>query len=461
LKRGEVSKGFKASHDKLAEISDEDWDKFSEEYEKIMGAGEKREYKSRKGTKDPKGEVITSRSIRENAKRLQKKVVMLAKEYKDIADRAETEEKKQEALSHFEGLKIMYEALNNTIQGRATLPPDTEEKIETLKKRYEKIGKRFEKEAQVKTPEDEEETYDPEVAAKAIRNIRTRLLGTRDYEDIEGLWKDWLERKRQIEAERFKGARIDPDESVSLKTKILSESMGYRGGNYWKNYIASSLVRGFAKDLKELGENAKYFYMDLFGVETAPIFEYMEENKEALNEAAKSKSIFLFEEYAYDVLYEVSNKKGKSSIKESNFLSGLWDKVKKFGAPIVSRLSRLIEAGASWAKNLAEKGISWIASSPVAQVAVPAVVLAGSIGGAIALINKLRKKKGMKKLSREEQRELEQTAEEKEDEVEKYTNKMRQNREAWNRKELENGEEDFEDEEEDEEEEELASDRGV
>ena len=448
LKKGSFSKGFVANKEKAKKITDEQWDEFSKAYEQITGAGEKRDYKGKKGTEDPRGEVITSRSTIENAKGLRKKVKALAKEFKELLPGKE-ELEREEILSHMEGLQIMYDALENTIKGKATIPPETEEGIKKLKERYKKIGKTFEKRAEEK---DEEDKVSDEERAQAFAELRSRLRGFTDHEDVDGLWRDWHERKKRIEAERF-GKQKDPDESTTLKGKILSESLEYSGHNFWKNYIASSLVRGFAKDLKILGEDAKFLYMDVFGTDAYPIFEYMEENKEALFEAAKDEGYLLFELHGRDA---ESLKHAPSFVSDKKgFLAGLWDKVKSFGAPIVSRLSKLIEAGASWAKNIAEQGISWIGSSPVAQVAVPAVVLAGSVAGGVALVNKIRKKQGKKKLSKREKQELKNQAEENSDEIEKYSKKKEDVRDSFKTRDDDDyGEDDFEDSIEDEEDEE-------
>lgn len=430
LKRGEFSKGFTASQEKAGEITNQQWDEFSKAYENIMGGTGKREYKKRKGTEDPKGGIITSQSSMENAKKLRKKLQMLAQEYKKVYDEAESEEARQEALAHISGLRTMFDALGNTLRGKPTLPPETEKEIQKLKDRYEKIGKKFEKQAEKADPDDDEVASDEE-RAEAMAKLRSRLRGFTDPEDVEGLWKDWLERKRRIEAEKFGKARMkDPDESLSLRGKILAEGMDYHGTDFWKNYVMTSVMKGFAKDLKVLGEDAKYLYMEVFGVETAPIFEYMEEHRDSLNEVVQYKNTpLLFELHGSDA--ESLKHAPDFTSKSGGFLSGLWDKIKKFGAPIVSRLSKLIEAGASWAKNIAEKGIGWIGSSPVAQVAVPAVVLAGTTAGAVALINKIRKKKKQPKLSKEEKAELERTAQQRKPEIEKYQGKKSDQRDAW------------------------------
>jgi len=83
-------------------------------------------------------------------------------------------------------------------------------------------------------------------------------------------------------------------------------------------------------------------------------------------------------------------------------LAGLWQKLKDFGKPIFDKISGFVNSGVSWAKGLATQGMSWFSAHPLAQVAIPALLIAGTSVAAIKLINKARKAKGKKKMSAEE-----------------------------------------------------------
>lgn len=396
---GAFAKGFKGSVDKVEQITKDDWEKFKEEYKNITSSEMKpRERARKKGSLDPSGEVVTSVSAKSNAKKLRDKVIKLRDEAISQMNAAETQEAKDDHESHAEALNTMLQSLEYTISGRAVLAPDTPEKLERIKRRYKKIGKKYEKPISAE-PEDDEEA---------------------DATDAER--EEALDRLQQRRIDRYKW---DGEESFNLKGKILAESFEYTGQNFWKNYTMTTLIKAFAKDYKVLGEDTKYIYAKIFGVGAAPIFEYLEDNSTTLNEVVKTKSPLLFEEYGYNAIMEmVTSGPAGSVLAKKNFLASLWDKVKQFGGPIVGKLAGLLSSGVSWAKNIAQQGISWIASNPIAKVAVPAVVLAGSAIGAVKLINRIRRKKGEQRLSEQEQEEIKRLALERSDEIEKQSKKM-------------------------------------
>jgi hypothetical protein len=392
---GAFAKGFKGSKEKVEQITKDDWEKFKVAYKGVVAGDpdiKPRERVKKKGSLDPSGQVVTSVSAKSNAKKLRSKVTKLRDEVIARMNAAKTEEERDDHENHAEALNTMLRALEYTLAGKATLPPDTPEKLEKIKQRYKKIGKKYETPVKPEDDEDDDDYVEP-VATDAEREEAHRRLSQRRHE------------------------RYDPfAESLNLKGKILAESFEYVGQNFWKNYTMTTLLKSFAKDYKVFGEETKYIYAKVFGVGAAPIFEYMEGNAPVLNEVAKIKSPLLFEDYSYDFLMEDGAK--------SSFLKGLWDKVKQYGGPIVGKLAGLLSSGVSWAKNIAQQGLGWIASNPIAQVAVPAVVLAGSAIGAVKLINRMRRKKGEKKLSKQEQQELKRIALEKSDEVEKQASKI-------------------------------------
>ena len=101
------------------------------------------------------------------------------------------------------------------------------------------------------------------------------------------------------------------------------------------------------------------------------------------------------------------------------FLKTLWSKIKNFGKPIFDKLKLFVQTNFPWAQKILHKGLGFLATNPITQIAVPAVALAGTVGGAIALINKIRSKKGKSKLNQQEEDKLEDTLENKKDEMEK------------------------------------------
>lgn len=403
---GAFAKGFKGSKEKVEQIKKEDWDKFKEAYQAVI-AGDKdikpRERVKAKGKKDASGQVRTAAVSQEKtAKKLRNKVVKLRDEALARMNAATDPEEKDDHENHAEALNTMLRSLEYTIAGRATLPPDTDEKLQKIKDRYKKIGLKYQEPA--KEPDEDDEDYEEPYATDAEREEAHRRL----------------EQRRR---DRYRW-----DESLNLKGKILAESFEYTGQNFWKNYTMTSLVKAFAKDYKVFKEETKYIYAQAFGVSGAPIFEYLEENAEVLNEVVKIKAPLLFEDYGYNALMEMETAglgTPASAIAKKSFLAGLWDKVKKFGGPIVGRLAGLLSSGVSWAKNIAQQGLGWIATNPIAQVAVPAVVLAGSAVGAVKLINRMRRKKGERKLDKQEQEEIKRMAVERSDEIEKQSRKIK------------------------------------
>ena len=217
-------------------------------------------------------------------------------------------------------------------------------------------------------------------------------------------------------------------EEMTIREKMLMEATGYYGDNFWDNYILSHLVRTFAKDMQEFGEEtAISMYTAVYGKQTEELFEYMAENDEMLFEAAKIEGIFLFEDIGEKNLYEAGllftaasgiGGGGRSAI--SKFLGGLWGKLKDVGRQAFSKITPFLQKGFTWAKELVKKGASWFATSPIGKVAIPAILTAGSLVTAIKLINKMRKKAGKKEMTPQEKEALEKVVERNRQKIERY-----------------------------------------
>lgn len=433
LKKQEFSKSFTADQEKARKIRSDEWDKFSQAYEQITGAGEKREYKTQKGSIDKAtGEIKTSgRDPKEAAQKLRDKVAQLGNEFKDLADNATSKVEKEELLSHFEGLKIIFDALGNTMRGLPTFPPEREEEIRKLEQRYERIGKVYIRKAG--KSEDEMDAVTPQERAMAVSRVKARLTGVRDFDDVEDLWKEYFQIKKEREKERVGKSDVFSlrTESLNVKGKILAESMSYKGSNFWANYFLSNITRSFIRDKEVFGENTKDVYISTFGLSTEPLFEYMEENSSILTEALNIyKGEFLFEEYAYDVINETldvlqlsgGDSGGGGSFKKTSLLrgilGGLWRRFKDLGSNVFSRLGTFVQTGAEWAKQLVSRGLGWLNTLPIPAAVIPSVLIGGSIVGGIALINRLRKKAGKKRLSKQEQEQFRTIAAKKKPELE-------------------------------------------
>lgn len=214
-------------------------------------------------------------------------------------------------------------------------------------------------------------------------------------------------------------------EKRKLRESLLYEDMlkstyGYNGNMFWENYALSNLVRVFPKYITDYGEEAAVdMFVAVYGEEAKPLFEYMVENKQVLCETASIvKRGLLFEAAGERNVEQCLNEiEGPLRLTRGiagaagaattggigGFLKGLWGKLAELGKGALARIVPFLKAKVAWARNIATKGIGWIANNPIARVAVPAVLIAGGVVGAIAMINKLRKKMGRKKMSKEEE----------------------------------------------------------
>jgi len=219
---------------------------------------------------------------------------------------------------------------------------------------------------------------------------------------------------------------------MTVYEEILEESLNYKGNMFWENYILSNLVKTFGNDYAEIGESAIEMYSYIYGDEIKPLLEEMIANEDYLYEAANIHTNLLFESIGeLNILNEMnfgvtSYLKGAESTiagKASGvlgFLKGLWSKLKDLGTKVFARITPFIKKGFGWAKNIVQKGVSWIASNPIARVAVPAVLIGGSLIGAIKLINKIRRKKNIKKISPDEEEKLRSVVDKNKNKIDTY-----------------------------------------
>ena len=456
LKRGDFAKNLAAGQGKVSGVSKDGWTAFENAYSELMGTSgqEKRGYKKTKGTVEKStGEVKTTGQTRQKGLvKLENKLRTVAQGFQNELESTDDPEKKEEIQAHIDALETLGNALQYTKKGEATLPPRTEEELKKLRDKYKKIGLQIKKAAK-KEPEDETDEYDEKVAADAIARLQRKLAGVKDLSDVNDLIADFRERKEMLSSART-AIPHKIKESMNLRGFILAESYGYEGVHFWENYIMSDLLRAFNEDVNFFGKKEAFdIYVNVFGESTAPVFEYMVNHEDELNEAAKIKGQFLFETVGYDNLHRylteaipasagfggagralrVSNAAAQTAkggalasglSKIGGFLSGLWGKIKNFGKPIVDKLGSLVSGGVGWAKKIAQQGMNWLYTNPVAKVAVPAIALAGTIGGGVALINKLRKRAGKDKLSKEEEQKFKELAQENKDKLKRYGAKV-------------------------------------
>ena len=225
---------------------------------------------------------------------------------------------------------------------------------------------------------------------------------------------------------------------TTYKEKILMESANYKGTMYYENYILTNIVRTMSKELKEYDADTMVeMYSLLYGDEATPLFEYMVENKEALNEAAKIKGTLLFEDIGEQnfqlYLNELSipgaglvGSGAQVTLKTlgGGFLKTLWKKLKFLGSGVLGNVGAFLKSGFGWAKNFVQNGAAWVAKTPIVNVAVPMLMIMGSVGLAKKIINKMRKKAGAKKMSPKEVGQLEQISVKNADKVKKTRQKV-------------------------------------
>lgn len=268
---------------------------------------------------------------------------------------------------------------------------------------------------------------------------------------------------------------------MSIKSEILLNSGIKSKVDYIKenseikmeNLIMNTVINNYLNDYEELGEATNSIYNLIFGKEFQPLFEAFEENLDYLTEAFLGADDLLLEapkihrnqtglfKNASDLvavgggvgsgaIMGAGEKANRARSKAQELLMGktvnlptnnkaaqellhagaeggskmgLINVIKNFATKLKDRFADILSIGASWAKNVADKGIAWLGSASISEIAIPAAVLAGSVAGGVALVKKLRKAKG-KRLKKEEEEKLREKMEDEEDEIKKYKEKM-------------------------------------
>jgi hypothetical protein len=231
LRVGNYAKSLKANKELMNKIKKEDWDEFDKAYLQILkkeGVDINPKRKTTKGkvqkTKEGEAEIKSSGQSQKVIKdRLESNLVKVRMEYEKLLEKTENEDKKAEIKEHIDGINTMIEVLRKTKEG-AIFPQEDREK---LKKKYDIIQKNIKEKIQKKEDKDEEdedgdEGYNEKVALAAVNKIKTRLAGMKDYDDMEKVWKDWLDRKHEMDEKLMKRARPLRQEENTIEDKIKS-----------------------------------------------------------------------------------------------------------------------------------------------------------------------------------------------------------------------------------------------
>jgi|GEM_PF-3007457 hypothetical protein len=203
MRKQNYAENLQADKELADKITDEMWNKFDEAYKKQVEGEVDTERKTTKGkvrkTAEGKAEVKTSGQSQKIVKsNLEKKLVKTRMEYEALLKKTEDEDKKNEIQEHINGLNIMIKVLRQSAT-KAPLPSKVQDE---LKRRYDKIQQNVQKQISKQGgDEDEDDKYDEEAAKRAVDKIRAKLAGMKDYDDVEGLWREWLDRKKELEIE--------------------------------------------------------------------------------------------------------------------------------------------------------------------------------------------------------------------------------------------------------------------
>jgi hypothetical protein len=230
--------------------------------------------------------------------------------------------------------------------------------------------------------------------------------------------------------------------NIAYKDKILMESAEYKGHMYWENYILTNIVRTMAEELNSYTDKALVeMYSLLYGEEAKPLFEEVVSDEKALQEAAQIKGTLLFEEvgernyqlYLNEISLGTGNvvnaglKMGKEvsvGMLGGKFLKALWTKLKFLGGGVLGNVGAFLKNGFGWARELVKNGAAWVSKTPIVNVAVPMLMVMGSVKLAKGLVNKLRKKSGGKKMTPQEESQFDEIAEKNKGKVAKARKKV-------------------------------------
>jgi hypothetical protein len=216
---------------------------------------------------------------------------------------------------------------------------------------------------------------------------------------------------------------------MNIREEMIKESYGYKGHYFWENYMLSNIVRTVSRDLKKYEDPnlVVEMYGLLYGDESIELFEDMVSNEEELHETAQIKGELLFEGINERVFSKFAPGLigGGVGAGAGGFLRGLWTKFKGlFSKGNFATSGAVLKSGFDWAKNLVKQGVDWVANNPIASVAVPVLLVVGGLKAAKALINKIRRKTGKKKMSPEEEQQFDEIAAKNEGKVKKTRKKV-------------------------------------
>lgn len=191
----------------------------------------------------------------------------------------------------------------------------------------------------------------------------------------------------------------------SNRMMALMEGEGYQGSYFAENYYFSEFARAFRKDSGEYGiELTEDIYEDIYGKEILIITDAIKRNEEFFEGIDSQSSYLLFEGYGFD----------------ETLTEGIWNTIKKFGGASMGRIQKFLGQGVGWGKELITKGAAFFTGGSIAQIAVPAIAIAGSVVGGIKLINKIRKKAKKNPLSKEEKEKFKEAVKNNEEEIRSY-----------------------------------------
>ena len=182
---------------------------------------------------------------------------------------------------------------------------------------------------------------------------------------------------------------------MNLKEIVLENTSSYKGKNFNLNLNATKLIKFLSEEIMstELSEEQNEMMLcSYFGQEIKPLVKLCYENKKYLNEIAETNEPLLFEENLHDGIGEfLSLSKG--------FLSGVWGIVKTFGVNVWDKLANI-----SFLKHLISEAIS----SPTVHAVSTGIGLffaAGTLYSIWTIINRIRRNRKEKILTRKEREE--------------------------------------------------------
>lgn len=453
LKEKRPPKSLKMDPEKLEKISPATWDKFDEIYkEKVSGGrkeGEKPVRKQAKGTsiqtRDGDEMIITSGQRQKVIKDdLARKVIALIKEREAELDVEEDQEKLADIASHLRALYILLEGLHISRSGKSVFKVDQEKIIA----RHKKIGAAYRKKHGI---EEAQKDLDPEIKElikqleklieiTKVSKTKMALNKTKDkflkalyikvpvkksikedgFDYFLGSYNNLIENSRTSREEKawkkekdlFIKEAINQDFqkqniniSYNYKMEAIMEAENYKGRDFAENYVFSSFVKALRRDVDEYGiELTESIYTKIYGRNIIPLTSFIIENEEFFEALSNTRAPLLFEGYGMD----------------ENLTESVWNALKQFGGSSIGKLKGFLSSGAGWAKELMSKGISFFTTLPIAEIAIPAIALTGSVVGGVKLINKIRKEASKNPLSKEEREKFKQAVKEQRAEAKKY-----------------------------------------